>query len=122
MGSAIRKRENGNINFFDHAHEPMPSAAVKAINATRFRVVRAQTALAEAIELVRAAAAAADYHGPANLVEDIERVAAGLGAVRTSLRDWAIEQNLAHPPVPRLVSRSASRSAVGQALAEAVSR
>lgn len=96
----------------------MPSAAVKAINATRFRVVRAQTALAEAIEMVRATAAAADYHGPANLVEDIERVAAGLGAVRTSLRDWAIEQNLAHPPVPRLVSRSA----VGQALAEAVSR
>ena len=100
----------------------MPSPAAKTINQVRFRLVRAETALREAIELARAAAALPDYCGPANIADDIERAAADLARLRTpQLRNWAIAENLAHSPVPRLVAPRA-RATIRQAPGDAASR
>lgn len=90
----------------------MPSPAI-TINSAKVRIARAEKAMREALELARAATAAPDYCGPANLIEEIERVAAGLAALRPQLRAWAIEQNLRRL-VPERLLRDAVRELIAQ--------
>ena len=71
-------------------------------------MVRAETAVREALALLRDAAAEADYCGPP--VEPVELVAAHIAEIRVAVRNWMIDEALRRPPKPRpVVSRATVR-------------
>jgi hypothetical protein len=73
------------------------SARINQINATRFRVLRAETALAEAIEVLRTAATAPGYDGPNPAAA--ERVNRIVGLLREAIDQWKVNEMAAHPRV-----------------------
>lgn len=73
------------------------SARINQINATRFRVLRAETALAEAIEVLRTAATAPGYAGPnPDAAERVNRI---VGLLREAVDQWKVNEMAAHPRV-----------------------
>jgi hypothetical protein len=70
----------------------MSSPEISTVNAVRFRVGRAEKDWREAVELVREAAALPGYRGPA--LEDLERVAAAMAAVRALVANWHLDEAL----------------------------
>jgi hypothetical protein len=95
------------------------SPEISVCNAVRFRVVRADAAWREALDLVRAAAAQPGYRGPA--LEDLERVGAAIAEVRGQIRNWTLDEALlrgqrraarprpARPAVKKLIDELAAR-------------
>ena len=73
------------------------SAQINQINATRFRVLRAETALAEAVEVLRTAATAPGYDGPnPDAAERVNRI---VGLLREAVNQWKLNEMAAHPRV-----------------------
>jgi hypothetical protein len=93
----------------------MPSKTVSTINRVRYRVVRADAAWREALEVLREAAAIPDYRGPD--LQAFERVAAGIDEARAEIRNWGLEESLREPP-RRSGRPGVSRPAVRQLIAE----
>jgi hypothetical protein len=91
----------------------MPSPSIKALTSVQCRVRRAQTALDEAVERLRAAAALPDCCAPVTLLEDLEQIAAGLAALRTQISAWALEEHL-RDVVPASPLREAVRELIGE--------
>jgi hypothetical protein len=92
-------------------------ATISMVNRVRYRVAHAEKDCREALELLRAATAEADYCGPP--LEPLERVAASIAEIRVTIRNWAIDEALRRPPKRYPV---VSRATVRKLIEEAASR
>jgi hypothetical protein len=89
-------------------------ATISTINRVRYRVVRAETRLREALELLREATAEPQYCGPP--LEAVEQVAARVAELRPLIRNWAIDEALRRPPKRHpVVSRATVRKLIEEA-------
>jgi hypothetical protein len=95
------------------------SPEIAQINAVRWRLGLADRRWQEAIELLRQAAAAPGYSGPA--LESVERVAAGIAEVRDQVKNWHLEANIRRASRPRIMS-SGQRNSVKRAISELYGR
>jgi hypothetical protein len=68
----------------------MPSPEVILVNRVRARAAHAETALREAVELLRAPAAAPGYSGPD--IEVVSRLVEVVGEIRAQAVNWGIAE------------------------------
>ena len=80
------------------------SPEISTTNKVRYRVGVAEKAWREALELVREAAAAPGYSGPA--LEEVERV----GAAIAQVRNWTLDEQIRRASRPRRATRGQSRT------------
>jgi hypothetical protein len=89
-------------------------ATISMVNRVRFRVVRAETRLHEALKLLGETAAEPDYCGPA--LKPFEQVAAHIAELKVLIRNWAIDEALRRPPKCHpVVSRATGRKILEEA-------
>jgi hypothetical protein len=89
-----------------------------AINAVKFRLGRVAKDWGELAAILRQAAAEPDYGGPD--LDVIERIENDIAAVKSAVRNWALDFALQHPPTR--VLRDRQRAAVLQAISAAGGR
>ena len=91
------------------------SPEIALANQVRFRMVRAEKAWQEGLDLLREAAVLPSYSGPD--VQAVEQLAAAIAEILNQVQNWHLAEQVRRASRPRIATRG-QRNAVKRAIAE----